>query len=366
MDYSKISDPYSVWDNSLNPKHLIWELYKRPASEISDERHFEWKAFEYLKEKAELIEEFTVVEDTSDEEDDSFIMGGTSNKSLFLYRKNLIQAYPQDDKTVKLSFFYPLGTKPLNKMFEKWVRKTTGQSKVSILVTRGGGLAAQKVSFDPPVIDNLDLNYGTGFSIVHQMIVDKMNKRGSGIMMFHGVPGSGKSFYVKMLSSIINREFIFIPVNLADRIGSPEFTALLLNKKEAVIVLEDAEQVIQSRENGPDFGISTLLNLSDGLLGQCLNIMVLATYNCDDKVIDRALLRPGRLKMKHNFSALSMEDAKRLAKHLNKDVEVKGPMTLAEVYSAGEKTNISDEPNVVKVPEVGFHTLLAPPSTPKK
>ena len=58
---------------------------------------------------------------------------------------------------------------------------------------------------------------------------------------------------------------------------------------------EDAEKVIGDRQNsGSSVGVSNLLNLSDGILGDILNIHVIATFNMDKERIDSALLRKGR------------------------------------------------------------------------
>jgi len=154
---------------------------------------------------------------------------------------------------------------------------------------------------------------------------------------------------------------------MAAELASPNFLSLLLNHKESVIVIEDAEQIVQARGNGGDDStVSSILNMSDGLLANVLSVSFILSLNAPENTIDRAILRKGRLAYKNHFGPLNTEDAKRLSKHLNKDVEVKEPMTLAEIYGAGEKTNISDEPSAPKVPEVGFHTLLTPISTLKK
>jgi ATP-dependent 26S proteasome regulatory subunit len=75
------------------------------------------------------------------------------------------------------------------------------------------------------------------------------------------------------------------------------------------------------------------LNITNGLLNDITKIQVIATFNMDKKNIDKALLRPGRLLKEHKFDALSLEDSRALAKHLNKDIAIASGMTLAEIYS---------------------------------
>lgn len=67
------------------------------------------------------------------------------------------------------------------------------------------------------------------------------------------------------------------------------------------IVIEDAEDLLVSRDTNHNSGISMLLNLTDGLLGQSLGIQVICTFNTHVSNIDRALLRKGRLIALYEF-----------------------------------------------------------------
>jgi glucose-1-phosphate thymidylyltransferase short form len=81
-----------------------------------------------------------------------------------------------------------------------------------------------------------------------------------------------------------------------------------LNNKNSVFVIEDAEELITSREEVRNSNLSMLLNLTDGLLGESLGIQIIATFNTDVKNIDKALLRKGRLSQIYAFKALSIEE----------------------------------------------------------
>ena len=116
--------------------------------------------------------------------------------------------------------------------------------------------------------------------------------------------------------------------------------------------MEDAEEIIKHTENR-SAAISNLLNLTDGLLADALNLQFLCTFNCAIDDIDPALLRKGRLELKYNFKALSKENANNLLKHLNKNVEAKNEMTLSEIY------NVENDNFVKKVEKarLGFANL---------
>jgi ATP-dependent 26S proteasome regulatory subunit len=79
--------------------------------------------------------------------------------------------------------------------------------------------------------------------------------------------------------------------------------------------------------------VSNILNLTDGILGDCLNIQIVATFNMKREKIDPALLRKGRLIAEHKFENLSVDDTNKLLKHLNKDIISDVGLSLADIYN---------------------------------
>lgn len=179
-------------------------------------------------------------------------------------------------------------------------------------------------------------NYGEEFYKkqlqLDQMFLDE-NKRG--LYLLHGVPGSGKSSYIKHIISKYHeaRRIIYFPPECVNSIGSPDFIPFLLNNRGAVLLLEDAENVLQHAPDERRSSATTnLLNLCDGLLADVLNVTVIATFNCNHSAIDPALLRPGRLKFKWNFEKLTEEQSNAFLQFHNVPLEVAGDYTLAELY----------------------------------
>ena len=85
-------------------------------------------------------------------------------------------------------------------------------------------------------------------------------------------------------------------------------------------------------------GVSQLLNTADGLIPNKNNRikLVFTTNITDKKLIDKALLRPGRLFAYVNCGKLSSEEAKEVAKDLNVDFTPQEgkEYTLAEIAHA--------------------------------
>ena len=129
-----------------------------------------------------------------------------------------------------------------------------------------------------------------------------------------------------------------VALNMVETIASPDFIPFLMENPDSLLIIEDAERVITDRSVSASVdGVSNILNLTDGILGDCLNIQVLATFNTDKERIDKALLRKGRLVVDHAFHALNKKDAQELINHLNIKTKAKGSMTLADIYNFEEE-----------------------------
>jgi hypothetical protein len=186
----------------------------------------------------------------------------------------------------------------------------------------------------PPT--DLELNYGSEFLKIHDVIVDRLNSEyDKGIILLHGDPGTGKTSYIKHLTSLVkDKDILFIPPSMAEMLSEPSIIPFLMDHKNSILIIEDAERVISDREgNGSPAGVSNILNLTDGILGDCLNIQVIATFNMKREKIDQALLRKGRLIAEHKFEKLSVNDTNKLLKHLEKNQEVEEGMVLADIYN---------------------------------
>ena len=183
----------------------------------------------------------------------------------------------------------------------------------------------------------LKTNYEDGFTTFHNKLVARLKKNESGICLFHGLPGTGKSSYIRFLISKLppNKRVIFLPVRLAMSLDSMALTAFLLELENCLLVVEDSEDLVKSRlGTDGNSNIAMLLNITSGILGDILKIQVLATFNCKLENIDPALLREGRLIARWEFGKLQAEKANALINNLTKGkgASVSEPVTLAEIY----------------------------------
>jgi len=82
--------------------------------------------------------------------------------------------------------------------------------------------------------------------------------------------------------------------------------SILLENPNSIFVIEDAENIIVDREKDRHCPVSALLNISDGLLSDCLNIQVICSFNTDISKVDGAIMRKGRLIAKYEFKELEI------------------------------------------------------------
>ena len=227
---------------------------------------------------------------------------------------------------------------------QKWIDKAfpfivdSGNKNEIKLITSGSqGLKSSRIEFKKQKVD-LKLNYNDDILPIHKELVSKLNvKEANGLFLFHGKPGTGKSTYIKYLIQHVKKDVIFMSPKMAGSIDAPELTGFLLRNRNTIIVIEDAEELIGSRENVRNSTISTLLNLTDGLLGDCLGIQIIATFNTHVSNIDKALLRKGRLKLMYEFNELSTAKAKKIFNKLGiTNTQVEKPLTLAEIFNMKE------------------------------
>lgn len=120
---------------------------------------------------------------------------------------------------------------------------------------------------------------------------------------------------------------------------------LLLKYPNSLLIIEDAEGSL-SRSGTSDQSVANLLNLSDGLLSDGVQVQIIATFNCPLISLDPALLRPGRLIVQYCFpSTLTIENAKHLASLINvsKIDQINEPMSLASVYALRDENLVEEQ-----------------------
>lgn len=206
--------------------------------------------------------------------------------------------------------------------------------------------------------EQLALHYGDDMPDWVQEFAQGLSEPGLSIL--RGDPGTGKTSFLRhvMLTLQTTHRFYFVPVDSFDILSSSSLSEFWRKQQrehpnaKKVLVLEDAEILLQSRGSGKGSGISAILNVSDGLMKQVVQAHVLCTLNCSTDELDKAALRPGRLKFFRNFDRIPRARAKILAARHNLKLPDQQEYTLAEIFAGDEFMRHAGA--VERKPRMGF------------
>jgi hypothetical protein len=207
----------------------------------------------------------------------------------------------------------------------------TSEKSFYMIAQTQHGLTKRKTTFANIEIkdDRYDLYYGEAFPKDKIMSFVK-DKHPESLLLFHGVPGSGKSNLIKNLITECDDDVIYIPPSMVSVISQPSFISFMLDNRGCVLLIEDAEEILSVDRNS---GTQNILGMTDGFLRDCMGMRIICTFNCDLKKVDPALLRKGRLYLEYRFGELSIKDGQRLADHCNLDITIDKEMTLADIFN---------------------------------
>jgi len=225
--------------------------------------------------------------------------------------------------------------------------KKKNENKIEVLFQEGSYTDFRPFDIKQIEID-IDTNYNDDFKPIHEVIIDKLSaKDANGLVILYGDPGTGKTHYLRYLTNVLKKKKLFIPSNMASSLANPDFLSKLEENKGAVLIIEDADDIL-SRKGGENSAVANLLNLSDGLLADILNIQIICTFNSPITTIDEALLRKGRVIAKYEFKALNKQKAQALSTKLGFKHTIEKDMRLSEIY------NYEDGDFSVKKKGIGF------------
>jgi hypothetical protein len=129
-----------------------------------------------------------------------------------------------------------------------------------------------------------------------------------------------------------------LSASLAGKLGDPDtLTAFLRSNRDRtpmVVVIEDGDHLLVPREKGSLPVISTILQATDGLLGQLLNLRIVITTNSKNEEWDEAFMRKMRLSGCIKVNELHATTSNNIYKRLTGQDAPAYYRTLADVYYA--------------------------------
>ena len=215
-----------------------------------------------------------------------------------------------------------------------------------VVTTAHGEIEARCVELRPWIFDegDLELHYGRQFSGWSTRFVERLKARKFGLTILQGSPGTGKTSYLKYLVHSLrhSHRFYYLPVTVYPMLASSStvdfwhLETVLHEKKQKVVIIEDAETLLMQRAADNQESLSNLLNIADGFLGAFLQMHLICTVNTQIDKLDPAVLRPGRLLARYVFNRLSRAEARTLAAAKGLNIPDREDYSLAEIYNCDE------------------------------
>jgi hypothetical protein len=173
------------------------------------------------------------------------------------------------------------------------------------------------------------------------------------VLLWHGAPGTGKTHALRALARAWRGwcalHYVTDPDSFLN--GTDYLMSVATASPDEgegawrLIVLEDAGELMGTSARADiGQGLSRILNLTDGLLGQGQRCLLLVTTNEPIGRLHPALRRPGRCWAEVEFAPFTGREAAAWLRHLGTPRRGHGGGTLAELYALAEDRVLAEQP----------------------
>jgi hypothetical protein len=156
----------------------------------------------------------------------------------------------------------------------------------------------------------------------------------SGIEIFYGPRGTGKTNLAFQMFKDLGRSVIFIPNNLIEvSLGNPEFINFIKNIHNPALIIDDCEFLTNSQFSKMNLFSSNLLQLVESPILGNLNLLIVLIFNEDLDHIDDNLLSSNSLINILEFDELNIKEVIKLKEYLNISVEESNKSKLSHILN---------------------------------
>jgi hypothetical protein len=204
--------------------------------------------------------------------------------------------------------------------------------------------------------------------------------KGGQLILWQGEPGTGKTWALRALVSewlpwaefhyITDPDAFFVdyPSYMVDVLLADSYEAIdpssgewaveeAADGKWRVLILEDTGELLSANAKEKyGQGLSRLLNVVDGMIGQGLKVLCLVTTNDELGELNAAVRRPGRCAAQIEFVPMTAEE---VAAWRGISLEEAEAITLAELYAGEGREALEPEPEPDAITAAASQPILA-------
>lgn len=264
---------------------------------------------------------------------------------FIIYSDNIIIQDSEIDSRGRWSFeLIATSRELLNDCYDKFDHDLTKEKTCSWFFTDDNGVT-EEVEIPLKVPKKCTANHVPWLGGNVDEVLKEFNESDSSILILLGPPGTGKSSLINYYIS----EFDKNPVITYDKNIMRKdsfYINYISHPNRNLLVLEDADSIIQRTNEGRSEVLSKILNVGDGILDVSKKKIII-TANIDTvEQIDSAIARKGRCFGVYVSRALTAKEANRLANFSGLGEGFTKSLTLAEFYNG--------ENQIQKVEKFGF------------
>jgi hypothetical protein len=206
---------------------------------------------------------------------------------------------------------------------------------------------ADRRKIDAPSWESVSGNYAPETVAGMEQLLEIDQTPAARLILWHGPAGTGKTHALRALgrawSHWCDVAFVTDPETFVG--GSPVYlfdiarfseghSVAEAERRSKLIILEDSGELMSAdARQSSGQGLSRLLNLTDGIMGQGMRVMVLITTNEPISSLHPAVTRPGRCLAEIGFAPLEPGHANAWLDDRGSGVTVHQPTTLADLYA---------------------------------
>ena len=132
----------------------------------------------------------------------------------------------------------------------RFVKKEPQVNTIKYLCKRRDDFDTRSMEINEPVDFNLHQLYNDDFAEVDKNIKCFIEEKSSGLVILHGIQGSGKTTYIRHLINCSEKNFVYLPMEMASCLSDPGLLTFIKQYlQDSVIIIEDCEQLLQDRDS---------------------------------------------------------------------------------------------------------------------